>query len=345
MVNFTILAGGYSAFIASYLFDSDARELTLLGQSPSDNPSWITLHPTNSSILYAVNEDATGALQSFTVAAQGALIAVDKVASGGNSPAFTVPLSDGELAIMNYGSGNGEFIPTTDGGLDFGSPQTISFPANVSHPHMAVEHGEEVLVPDLGGDKIWRLGKDNTTGAWFIHGDIPQPAGSGPRHIALFNDTLYTLHELASTLTAQPFPAAPNGTSTITTQLSVIPPNNLTDPAWAAGEILIPAPNDAFPTPYVYASNRNTGTTVDPRGDTVAIFATQPELSLVAQVYSGVQQVRGMEFGGGKDQYLILSGVVGEGGVAVFERTDGGRGLVEVARNTDVPTRTSFVWL
>ena len=52
MVNFTILAGGYATFIASYLFDSDASTLTLLSQSPSGtNPSWIALHPTNDSIL------------------------------------------------------------------------------------------------------------------------------------------------------------------------------------------------------------------------------------------------------------------------------------------------------
>ena len=52
MVNFTILAGGYSSFIASYLFNSDANTLTLLGQNPSgQNPSWVALHPTNKSIL------------------------------------------------------------------------------------------------------------------------------------------------------------------------------------------------------------------------------------------------------------------------------------------------------
>lgn len=52
MVNFTILAGGYSTFVASYLFNTDASTLTLLNQSPTGaNPSWITLHPFNSSIL------------------------------------------------------------------------------------------------------------------------------------------------------------------------------------------------------------------------------------------------------------------------------------------------------
>ena len=119
---------------------------------------------------------------------------------------------------------------------------------------------------------------------------------------------------------------------------------NLTDPHWAAGEILVPKPNDEFLTAFAYVSNRNTGNTTDERGDTVAIFQLEPEVKLVAQVFSGVQQIRGMEFGGEKSEYLVLSGVVGTGGVAVFKRTDGGANLAEVARETTVPTRSSFVW-
>jgi hypothetical protein len=52
MVNFTILAGGYASFVATYLFNSDTSSLTILNQSPTgQNPSWISLHPTNKSIL------------------------------------------------------------------------------------------------------------------------------------------------------------------------------------------------------------------------------------------------------------------------------------------------------
>lgn len=160
--------------------------------------------------------------------------------------------------------------------------------------------------------------------------------------------TLYTLHELASTLTAEAMPAAPNATSTITTQLSTVPPNNLTDPVWAAAEILIPDlhPDANFSTPYIYTSNRNTGTTVDPRGDTIAIFKIldSGSLELVQQVYTGLQQVRGMWIGGPDDEFVVAGGVVGTGGVVVFRRTEGGANLEEVARNTDIPTRTSFVF-
>ncbi|ETW75177.1 hypothetical protein HETIRDRAFT_390749 [Heterobasidion irregulare TC 32-1] len=348
MVNFTILAGGYSTFVASYLFNTDASTLTLLNQSPTGaNPSWITLHPFNSSILYAVNENSQGGLQSFLVGPQGALNGpFDQTSSGGDSPAFTVALTTGQVGIMNYGSGNGFVIPTSPDALHFDADAAtlITFPAPVSHPHMILEHGNEILVPDLGADKIWRLQEDESPGKWAIKGQIPQPSGSGPRHIAISDETLYTLHELASTVTAERVPAPPNGTSIITSDLSTVPPNNLTGATWQAGEILIPKPNAKFPASYVYASNRNTGTTLDPRGDTVAIFATFPKLKLVAQVYTGLEQIRGMQFGGENDEFLIASGVVGTGGVVVFKRTEGGTNLVEVVRNTDIPNRTSFLW-
>ena len=52
MVNFTILSGGYDLFIASYLFNSDASTLSLVNKYPTGiNPSWLSVHPTNSSVL------------------------------------------------------------------------------------------------------------------------------------------------------------------------------------------------------------------------------------------------------------------------------------------------------
>ncbi|TFY83352.1 hypothetical protein EWM64_g659 [Hericium alpestre] len=355
MVNFTILASGYAVpgFIASYLFNTEAATLTLLNQSPTgDNPSWISPHPTNSSILYSVNENAQGGLQSFTIGNQGVLSApVETIQSEGDSPAFTVPLSTGQVAIMNYGSGNGLIVPTEGDPLHFGTPDLITFPlqaSGISHPHMAFQHGEGVLVPDLGGDMIWRLAQNGSTGSWRIQGQIPQPQGSGPRHIALFDNFLYTLHETASTLTVQPLPAAPNGTSTIVTQVSTVPSNdlNLTNATWAAAEILLPALNQRFQKAFVYTSNRNTGSTVDPHGDTIAIWSIEPEgkVTLVRQVYTGLQQVRGMMIGGDDDEFIVAGGVVGTGGVLVLKRTEGGSNLEEVVRNTDIPNRTSFVW-
>jgi hypothetical protein len=78
---------------------------------------------------------------------------IDTVESGGDGPAFCVQLSNGNVAAMNYGSGNGSFIPTLTDGTTFGPPaSTVNFPlgqSGVSHPHMALEFNEEVFIPDL----------------------------------------------------------------------------------------------------------------------------------------------------------------------------------------------------
>jgi hypothetical protein len=165
------------------------------------------------------------------------------------------------------------------------------------------------------------------------------------------DNELYTLHELDNTLTLQQVPAAPNGTSSLLANVTITPLNPPAGAVFAAAEILIPPPTSKFPVPYIYVSNRNTGKQ-DPRGDTIAIYerTTDPNepLRKIKDVYTGLDQVRSMAIGlatNGGDEYLVAAGFSGSGGVVVLKRTDGGQGLEEVARNTDIATRTSFVWL
>ncbi|KAF8217825.1 Lactonase, 7-bladed beta-propeller-domain-containing protein [Mycena galopus ATCC 62051] len=361
MVAFTIFAGGYDLFVAAYIFNTANSSLTLAAKYPSGiNCSWIMGHPTDNAILYATNEiDAGGALQSFDIFKGNVLSpAVDTVPSNGSDPAFCTPLSTGEVAILNYSSGNGRIFPTSSPDQFVNDAPTILFPPpppdtpnpnKVSHPHMALQHGKEVFVSDLGSDMIWRLSPDGKPGVYSITGQIPQPPGSGPRHMRISNNRLYVLHELASTLTVQAIPSFPNGTSTIISTASIIPANPPPGAVWAAGEILIPPPSARFPTQYIYVSNRNTGVQT-PTGDSIAIFENvdqgtpRERLQLVTQVFTGLDQIRGMELGAADDEYLIAGGVAGTAGVVVYKRVDGGRALEEVVRNTDIPTRTSFVW-
>jgi 6-phosphogluconolactonase (cycloisomerase 2 family) len=112
-----------------------------------------------------------------------------------------------------------------------------------------------------------------------------------------------------------------------------------------AAEILLPEPNESFPGTFIYTSNRNDP---DPGGDTIAIFslaAGEDQPKLVNEVRTGLNHVRGMVFGGDDDKYLVVGGVEG-GGVKVFERIDGGKGLEEVAKlAADVVARpTGFLW-
>jgi len=171
--------------------------------------------------------------------------------------------------------------------------------------------------------------------------------------IAIFENRLFTIHELSSTLTVQTIPTAPSGPSPILSNVSIIPPKPPQGSSFAAAEILIPKPTKHFPKPYIYVSNRNLGTQ-DPRGDAIAIFELvnkgkkNERLQLVKHVFTGLDQIRGMEFGPeekGGEEFLIASGVAGNAGTIVLKREQGGRDMKIVARNLDIPTRTSFVWL
>ncbi|KAF8444000.1 putative isomerase YbhE [Boletus edulis BED1] len=359
MVNFTILAGGYTSYIAAYLFNTDDNTLTYLDQyTTGGNPSWIISHPTNKSILYAVNQNAPdGAVQSFTVSPNGANTLVDTVSSGGNGPPYCSALSTGQVAVVNYNSGTARVVPTEGDYLHFSNDSDIwTFPVPTTstegraEPHMTYEYDNEIFIPDKGNDKIWRLGEvDGNPGNYVVHGEIQQPIGSGPRHIRTRDNMLYTIHELASTLTLQEVPSHPNGTSQILSNVSIIPHNPPAGSVFAAAEILIPEPTAEYPTPYIYVSNRNTGVQ-DPRGDTIAIFENvNNKLVLRNQVYTGLDQIRGMmsgeQAGVGGDAYIVAAGFAGTGGVKVFKRTECGANLEEVTVNTVIPTRTAFVWL
>ncbi|KAF8142704.1 Lactonase, 7-bladed beta-propeller-domain-containing protein [Mycena galopus ATCC 62051] len=344
MVKFTIYTGGYTSFIVSYLFDTQTASLTYLNTiDTTPDPSWITPHPTNPELIYAVNEVAPlGALQVYQTTTGGGLTLLDEVTSGGNGPAFCAPLSTGQVAIMNYGSGDGEIVPTIDNGSKFDNSTTVLVtfpppPGDVSNPHMAYEHGDEVFVPDLGGNKVWRIGRTGAPGNFSIHGLVEQPQGTGPRHMAILDDVMYVLHETANLLTAQYIPSYPNGTSPFLANATTVP-----------ADLILPTLSAAYPKQYLYASNRNIGGTPDPRGDAIAIFDPRPYaapgLQLVTNVFTGLVEIRGMNLGVGDvgEEYLVALGAV-SGGMVVYQRTEGGAALVEVARNSSAVPRTSLV--
>ncbi|KAJ6471425.1 hypothetical protein C8R45DRAFT_1165115 [Mycena sanguinolenta] len=113
---------------------------------------------------------------------------------------------------------------------------------------------------------------------------------------------------------------------------------------YAAAELLLSPTSSEYPHPYLYASNRNIGGTPDPRGDSITIFdpISKPELALVKQVFTGLVETRGMELRIGEvgETYLVAMGAV-SGGMVIYKRTDGGKDLVEVARNSSAVPRTS----
>jgi 6-phosphogluconolactonase (cycloisomerase 2 family) len=120
---------------------------------------------------------------------------------------------------LKYASGSVAFIPilsvitsgTSSGSIQFGAPVTIQLkyselagrnPARQesSHAHQAILHptSGELLVPDLGADKVCRF-KKTDTGKWQSKSgsgsgmDIQYEAGGGPRHVAFYSIYIPTL--------------------------------------------------------------------------------------------------------------------------------------------------------
>jgi 6-phosphogluconolactonase (cycloisomerase 2 family) len=152
---------------------------------------------------------------------------------------------------------------------------------------------------------------------------------------------LYTVLELSSEIAKHRFPLLPAGPTFIAKNPTMFNPPAAPHDMLAA-ELLIPEPNSTFSTPYAYVSNRNNPSE---EGDTIAIFFIQGDaLELVDEIPTGLKHLRGMVFGGPDDQWLIAGGANG-GGVKLFERIDGGKGLKEVAANSSVEAPTGFLWV
>ena len=123
----------------------------------------------------------------------------------------------------------------------------------------------------------------------------------------------------------------------------MLPPDLPANSTMAAAELLYAS----YPTPLLYASNRNL--TVDPTnigdGDAITILSPSPELKAIGSVKTGLAQIRAMAFLGDNDQYILAAGLLG-GGVKVYERVSEEQGfLKEVAslNDTRIVQPTSFV--
>lgn len=107
-------------------------------------------------------------------------------------------------------------------------------------------------------------------------------------------------------------------------------------------EVLSPPISAAYPTPYIYVTNRNDPS---PEGDILSIFEPSDtgSLKLINELRTGLNHLRGIAFDE-DGRYLIAGGTFG-GGVKMFERVDNGRNLKEVAHLKDVERPTGFYWL
>ncbi|KZT27154.1 putative isomerase YbhE [Neolentinus lepideus HHB14362 ss-1] len=365
MSTYLVLVASYSSSIYTLEFSTSPPTLKLLSSvEVGFHPSWITPHPSDASTVFAALEDERGKVAEVKFDETGKGTLVSTCESGGHSPC-TILAAGQELIVGNYMSGNVVSIPLalsspyispksslTSLQLHGSGPNTNR--QRSSHPHQVYKSPtrDELLIPDLGSDKTWRLVRGQN--GWEITGSIEYSPGNGPRHVIEHDECLYTVLELHNTLSQHSLgpllsSEKPSQTTTLPTHIPVPIPSQTIPLGMLAAEILLAT----TPSPFLYVSNRNDPS---PGGDSIAIFSLSPSgLERIGEVKTGLHHLRGMILFGQDDKYLIAGGVNGgEGGVGVkvFERIDGGMGLKEtilgepmhqVTRDTGLPKSTQAV--
>ncbi|EJD37020.1 3-carboxy-cis,cis-mucoante lactonizing enzyme [Auricularia subglabra TFB-10046 SS5] len=209
-----IAVGGYTDALTVLSFSAHEKKLVPASAIGSTNASWLVPHPSAKDVWFTTSEVDPGFVRVLQFEGLEGKV-LNEVATGGVHPTHIALTPDGkELFVANYSSGDVSVLPVLAQAPYLGAPSQplIAFaytsPApgepqaafnpgrqESSHPHQVLPLENEVLVPDLGSDKVWRLHK--TDGQWAVAGFIPFPRGSGPRHALVLGDKLYTLCELS----------------------------------------------------------------------------------------------------------------------------------------------------
>lgn len=212
---YRILVASYTNSITTLIFDPSKPSLSVTSSiEVGFHPSWITPHPDDASIVFTGLEDTVGKIVALKYDEDGKGTILGAIESGGDSPASLLVV-DGALLVGNvcslrtalddivkltigcaqYMSGNLLQVPLSSKAPylpAFTACKSVSFTGTgpdkdrqeSSHPHQVVFVPElgEVLIPDLGSDKTWRL-KRNEEGIWTVVGHVDYEPGSGPRHL------------------------------------------------------------------------------------------------------------------------------------------------------------------
>lgn len=206
-------SGGAGEGIALLRRDPRSGVLTRLGvvaRTPS--PSFLTAHP-RKPVLYAANELDDGAVSAFAVAAGGRLTPLAVRGTGGAHPCHVAVSADGRhLLAANYGSGSVAVFPLDDDGvpadrsdlMDLAGSGPVADRQEGPHAHMVAPDPftADVLVVDLGADRVVRLRLDAVGRLTAAGPAVPAEPGTGPRHLVRSPDgALLLVGELAANLT------------------------------------------------------------------------------------------------------------------------------------------------
>lgn len=292
--------------ISIFAVDAGTGALSFMETVPTDNPSWVTLHPTRP-LLYAVNEiddyegEASGSVEAYAVdAATGGLTLLNEQSSEGLWPAHLTVDPSGNFAVVADYSGpfvvlpigeDGQLAPASDIVQNTGAGPNAER-QEMSHPHAVTfdPAGQFLATADLGVDKV-QTHRLTAEGQLEPVSEAAVAPGGGPRHVAFTPDGrfLYVTNELNATVTVFAYDAA-SGTIGEEIQTVSTVPDDFADPKSTA-EIAV-HPSGTF----LYVSNRGAEGAVSPVANSITGFTIDQasgELTLIDYTSEGIDFPRG----------------------------------------------------
>jgi 6-phosphogluconolactonase len=293
--------------ISVYAVDPATGTLSHVQTVPSDNPSFVALHPSRR-FLYAVCENAdfegadSGAVEAYAIdPATGRLGFINRQSSAGsNSAHLAVDPTGDHVVVANYMGTNFAVLPiNADGSLQpvsgtFANSGTGPNPARQEQPHPHATTfdpgGNFLATADLGIDKVQVFRLNHESGTLELVSEAATAPGAGPRHLAFNPDAtiVYVLNELAATIIAFAYDAA---TGTIGAELQTI--STVPEPfvgSKSTAEIFV-HPSGKF----LYSSNRGDPDSTTPEGDAIVAWAIDPfsgELTLIGYTIDEIEVPR-----------------------------------------------------
>lgn len=206
---------GESRGIYRYQIDSLGRLSSLGLRAETPNPSYLARF--GDSLLLSVNElGATDTLSEGPKAAvsvyrrQGdSLLLLNTQPTFGAYPCHISVHPDGWVVSANYGGGSLSLFRLNEEGLLSPILDTLFFAGSGPHPRQEAPHAHssyfldspsELLALDLGSDRIWNTGVNESDSTFANPFGYTLRQGSGPRH-AVFHPNgrwIYVLQELAN---------------------------------------------------------------------------------------------------------------------------------------------------
>jgi len=328
-----VYVGSSNGQIFLYTLNSATGQLTLVkGFAAGNYPSFVAFDPSYTH-AYAVNE-ADSMVASFAIDQKnGDLTFLNRVASGGDGPAFVgVDHSGKYVLVANYGGGTTRLFPILAGGA-LGPASDGKSPGIKSHMILTDPANRFAFVMNLGSDTVVQYAFDAANGKLSPNAvpAVMTAKGAGPRHMAFHPNGkfAYVIDELNQTLSAYSYDANLGRLSALQT-LSTLPSGTPGDGVTCAEVVVAPSGN------FVYGSNRNGGK------DSIATFSVDGatgKLTFLGTTPSGGSVPRSFTLS--VDGKLML--VANESGNVTSFAVDVESGSLSKLSSIDVPPKPQFV--